>query len=772
MVYTSSICVDEDGNELNVEYKAGSSGGVYAEVAFFRPVTITLPTVMVRRDAITAVGLFDERMARFEDVDMWRRIAKRFAVGTIQAPTCRIRSHTGNILVNQNPEQIVDAATYYVEKISREDTDINEGIREAGIRRFCQHYAAALHSVPAFASQGDKLAAMARSHFRPLVSIIIPVYNGGDFFRQAIDSALVQTYPNLEFIVVNDGSIDGGETERLARSYRDRIRYFAKRNGGVASALNFGIEQMRGEYFSWLSHDDLYRPSKIDVQIGRLAECPEPSNAVIYGDYAVFSHDRGNAIEIHLPHTNPEDFRYFITTQNTLHGCTLLVPKAAFEKHGPFDSKLRTTQDYDLWFRMATTVQFIHYPAILVEARSHENQGTVRMSELVLQECNELLGNFVEKLSETEVCRSGALSLPLGYLVLSLNLRSRGFVQASERATKLARDALADMFAAHQEPSRVSTFLEELIRMMGESGGAKTMLSPLEELAVVGTEQKRKRRTINQHTKEALKHHFPAIVPLARTLRSQGRAAKRGGWMIIQRLKTAVKRHPPLVVPLVQTLRSKVEASRSLSQSGLLPDLFTRVYDGNYWGNAQSRSGSGSDLSQTAQIRVQIPALIRDLRIESILDIPCGDFFWMKECDLGIETDYIGADIVPGITADLNGRYGTALRRFMVLDLTKDPLPKVDLVLCRDVLVHFSFAHIRSALANLKRSGSTYLLTTTFTARSENLDIATGGDWRPLNLQIAPFAFPKPLRLINEGCTEYHNEFTDKSLGLWRLADL
>jgi len=541
MVYTGAICVDEQGNELNYEYKTGSSGFVYPEVAFFLPVTITLPTVMVRRQVFGQIGLFDERMVRFEDTDMWRRIAKRFAVGTIQAPTCRLRTHTDNTLENQDPERIVGALTYYIDKISREDTQMPAAIREAGIRRLCQHYAAALHSVPVFASQGDRLAAMARSYFRPRVSIIIPVYNGADFLSEAIDSALAQTYPNIEVVVVNDGSNDSGETERLAQSYGDRIRYFAKPNGGVASALNFGIEQMRGEYFSWLSHDDLYRPYKIDDQIGRLAECPDPSKAVIYGDYAVFSHDRGRAIEIHLPHPNPEDFRYFITIQNTLHGCTLLVPKAAFDEHGLFDPKLRTTQDYDLWFRMATTVRFIHYPAILVEARSHENQGTVRMSELVLQECNELLGNFVEKLSETEVRRGGKCSLPLGYLVLSYNLTRRGFVHAGERATKLARNALADMFAAPKEPSGVSVFLEELIGIMGESGRAKTMLSPLAELAVVGTEpweaapKKAEIRIIIQWLKDALKQHFPAIVPLVRTLRSRwrrqrGRVFRRHGF--------------------------------------------------------------------------------------------------------------------------------------------------------------------------------------------------------------------------------------------------
>jgi hypothetical protein len=167
------------------------------------------------------------------------------------------------------------------------------------------------------------------------------------------------------------------------------------------------------------------------------------------------------------------------------------------------------------------------------------------MSELVLQECNELLGNFVEKLSETEVCRGGTCSLPLGYLVLSHNLTRRGFVHAGERATKLARNALADMFAAPEEPSGVSAFLEELIGIMGENGRAKTMLSPLEELAVVRTEQKGESRTIIQRMKEVLKQHFPAIVPLVRTLRYGVARQKRESRMIIQRMKSKMKRHLP-----------------------------------------------------------------------------------------------------------------------------------------------------------------------------------------------------------------------------------
>ena len=101
----------------------------------------------------------------------------------------------------------------------------------------------------------------------PLVSIIIPIYNGSNYMREAIDSALAQSYKNCEVIVVNDGSDDNGLTEKIALSYGNKIRYFYKENGGVSSALNFGIKQMKGIYFSWLSHDDRYYRDKVKKQI-------------------------------------------------------------------------------------------------------------------------------------------------------------------------------------------------------------------------------------------------------------------------------------------------------------------------------------------------------------------------------------------------------------------------------------------------------------------------------------------------------------------------
>jgi glycosyltransferase involved in cell wall biosynthesis len=85
-----------------------------------------------------------------------------------------------------------------------------------------------------------------------MVSIVIPVYNGADFLREAIESALNQTYARIEVIVVNDGSTDGGKTEQIAASYGSRLRYVSRPNGGVAAALNTGVGVMAGDFLSWL----------------------------------------------------------------------------------------------------------------------------------------------------------------------------------------------------------------------------------------------------------------------------------------------------------------------------------------------------------------------------------------------------------------------------------------------------------------------------------------------------------------------------------------
>lgn len=215
--------------------------------------------------------------------------------------------------------------------------------------------------------------------------------------------------------------------------------------------------------------------------------------------------------------------------------------------------------------------------------------------------------------------------------------------------------------------------------------------------------------------------------------------------------------------------RSSVRPALVLGHGRSTREIFRDIYTSNYWGGLHSHSGTGSDLVQTAEVRLHLPALIQTFHVQTMLDIPCGDWHWMKETALNV--DYIGADIVPELVQRNQERYGNDRCRFMTLDLRRDDLPKVDLVFSRDVLVHLSFEDVFAALNNVRRSGSEYFLVTTFTGREGNSDIPTG-HWRPLNLQKSPFNLPKPLIVINEKCGEGDGSWGDKSLGLWRVDDL
>jgi hypothetical protein len=219
-------------------------------------------------------------------------------------------------------------------------------------------------------------------------------------------------------------------------------------------------------------------------------------------------------------------------------------------------------------------------------------------------------------------------------------------------------------------------------------------------------------------------------------------------------------------------LAQRVYAGHTGALSGLgLADTFDYIWRNNVWGAEESRSGLGSGLDGTAELRTAIPALLRQLGAASLLDLPCGDFGWMSRVDL-TSIAYTGADIVADLIAKNIVLHGeTDGRRFLRLDLTRDTLPRADVVLCRDCLVHLSAGSIAAAFANLRRSGSTWLLTTTFLELQGNRAIADG-DWRPLNLERPPFGLPAPHRVIIEGCTEEGGAYRDKALGLWRITDL
>ena len=173
---------------------------------------------------------------------------------------------------------------------------------------------------------------------------------------------------------------------------------------------------------------------------------------------------------------------------------------------------------------------------------------------------------------------------------------------------------------------------------------------------------------------------------------------------------------------------------------------------------------------QTETIVRELSELLKKYLISTIHDIPCGDFNWISKVDLkGIE--YLGSDIVPKLIEANRRNFAGRSINFKVTDLTSDSLPKVNLVLTRDCLVHFSYDDTRKALSNIISSDSKYLLTTSFVNCERNYNIATG-EWRPINLEEPPYNFPSPLLTINENCTQDDGAYPDKSLLLWNISDL
>lgn len=216
--------------------------------------------------------------------------------------------------------------------------------------------------------------------------------------------------------------------------------------------------------------------------------------------------------------------------------------------------------------------------------------------------------------------------------------------------------------------------------------------------------------------------------------------------------------------------RRFAEQARELERLDLA-GRFARIYETDLWAGPESRSGTGSGLAETARIRAELPGLLRRLHARRLLDVPCGDFHWMRHVDLhGVE--YVGGDIVEAIVERNQALYEEpGRRRFVRVDLTAGPLPEADVVLCRDCLVHLSYANIARAFAAVHASGARYLLTTTFPSYAENAD-APDGDWRPLNLERPPFSLPAPLWSLVEGCDEEGGAYADKTLALWAVADI
>jgi hypothetical protein len=234
-------------------------------------------------------------------------------------------------------------------------------------------------------------------------------------------------------------------------------------------------------------------------------------------------------------------------------------------------------------------------------------------------------------------------------------------------------------------------------------------------------------------------------------------------------MREFVKRNFPTLVVTYRDLQTKWRRAMRRSSKSHEAIFTEQLYRNNLWPAQKSISGPGSDLAHTKAIRKELPILAAEMGISSILDIPCGDFSWMQMVDFR-SCKYIGADIVEELVSRNNQQYANNGRKFIKLNILNDDLPTVDLILCRDLFIHFPYDDIVKALTNIRESRSKYFLTTSHLLIPKNHDILAG-QYRPINLLLRPFSFPAPIRVIYEDVLEGETN-TGRTLSLWKVSDI
>lgn len=239
---------------------------------------------------------------------------------------------------------------------------------------------------------------------KPKVSVVIPVYNGANYIEQAINSVLNQTYSNYEIIVVNDGSTDNDKTKKVVQAFGEKVRYFEKENGGVSSALNYGIKRMEGDYFAWLSHDDLFCETKLKEQIDAILDSGD-KNTIALGNYMLCDGELKNSVSTQFDKYFSLDQicnSIFLLFWGEVHFSSLLFHKSHFERIGLFREDLRTAQDNDFIFRLLRGQISVFVNSTVSKVRLHGESGTSCIKPQVDAENRKLYYDMFERLSQEE----------------------------------------------------------------------------------------------------------------------------------------------------------------------------------------------------------------------------------------------------------------------------------------------------------------------------------------------------------------------------------
>ena len=289
----------------------------------------------------------------------------------------------------------------------------------------------------------------------PAVSVVMPVYNGEDYVRSAVESVLRQTFQDFELIVVDDGSRDS--TPEVVKSYGGRVRYVRQENAGAAAAFNHGISLARGRYISWLSHDDEFLPGKLEEQVRAAGRAGGP--AVCYTDIQ-FIDARGEVTEERdLPEHPPGELlrNLLVAGPVTLAAYSLLYDRRCVEEVGVYDLSQRLTEDADMLLRLGGRFPFVRVPRRLMRIRRHG--GRASLNPRWVPEARRFYREWLSRLGLEELFPELA-----------------GSRAGSERAR--ARQWMGDRYAEHGTPPYLGLAMGQYLEALRESPAALPSLAP------------------------------------------------------------------------------------------------------------------------------------------------------------------------------------------------------------------------------------------------------------------------------------------------------
>lgn len=370
-------------------------------------------TLLIPKVAFDECGLFDEKLLCTQDYDMWLRMLKKYDFYHICDCLTKTRIHdkqttrTSPVLQEENTSLWINILN------SISDDKVNEiyGSKLVFLAKMLNFFTKMNYykmidycnsEITKLSNNNSKLS------YNPLISVVIPVYNGANYIKNAINSVLEQTYKNYEVIVVNDGSTDNGETEKIVKSFGKKIKYYLKENGGVASALNYGISKAKGDYVSWLSHDDEYYPFKLQKQVEVLNDLKN-KETILFSNFELINEKS----EVFSKTQFDKRFSkkqlendIFPVLKGCTNGCAMLIPKKMLLEDGGFDVSKKTTNDYIMWFKLFSKYPSCFIEDYLIKYRIHSNQDT-RKSPVYMDECEEMWSDVFKNITPQKIKKLG-----------------------------------------------------------------------------------------------------------------------------------------------------------------------------------------------------------------------------------------------------------------------------------------------------------------------------------------------------------------------------